>query len=450
MPISINPFDGSTLFESRYITLTEAEQKIQISKEAFANWRRTTLSHRIEDITKLAAILRRDKEILAKSITLEMGKLITESEAEIEKCALLCDYFVKHADEFYKSVNLITRFKQATIYYQPLGVILGIMPWNFPYWQVIRFAVPALLAGNTVLLKHASNVSLCSLELHRIFNEALVVESAFQSVLLKASEVELILGSGLVQGVSVTGSEEAGRSVGEAAGTSIIKQVYELGGSDAFIVFDNVDLKQVASEAAKARLTNCGQSCISAKRFIVHQNIYDDFIKLMQEQMEQRVPGNPMEITTTLAPLAKNEFATDLKKKIDEAVKQGAGIVKPIHQTEAFVKPNILFDVTPQHKIYDEEVFGPVAIVHKFTTIEQAVKMANDTRYGLSASVWSRDLNLAERTALMIDSGSVYLNIYPQSDAAIPFGGVKRSGYGREMGRDGLLEFVNKKAVISG
>jgi succinate-semialdehyde dehydrogenase/glutarate-semialdehyde dehydrogenase len=322
------------------------------------------------------------------------------------------------------------------------------MPWNFPFWQVIRFAVPTLLAGNTVLLKHASNVSLCSIEIHKLFCEALSNEHIFQSLLFKAADADKILRSGLINGVSVTGSEEAGRKVGESAGTAIIKQVYELGGNDAFIVFEKVDIQETVKEAVKARLINCGQSCISAKRFIIHNNIFDEFVGELTTAFRSKSFGNPLDKQTRLAPLAKKSFAIELEAKVDSAINNKALALLPNHRDEAFLTPNILLDVNEYNPIYDEEIFGPIAIVHRFNTIEEAIQKANSSRYGLSSSVWSEDLSVANFVATQLECGSVYINTYPQSDSAIPFGGVKYSGYGREMGRDGMLEFVNRKAVV--
>ncbi len=445
---SINPYNGELLFESEYIPLAEAEKKIRYSKNAFQSWNEKPLTHRIERIERLSKLLRHNKDLLAKMISLEMGKLIIESEAEIEKCADLCDYYVSHAEVFLKAETLDTRFKSARVKYQPLGLILGVMPWNFPFWQVIRFAVPALLSGNTVLLKHASNVSLCSLEIHKLFAEAIGDDYIFQSLLLKTSAVDYILRNGLVNGVSVTGSEEAGRKIGEAAGSSIIKQVYELGGNDSFIVYDNVDIKDVARKAVKARLINCGQSCISAKRFIVHQNVFEEFIELIKSEFQKKTFGNPLEKETQLAPLAKQSFAIDLEDKVALALHHHAISILATERTHSFLTPALLVNVTEANPLYDEELFGPVAIVHQFKTIEDAVRISNSSRYGLSASVWTFDNKLANKTADLLECGSVYINSYPQSDAAVPFGGVKYSGYGREMGKDGLLEFVNRKSII--
>jgi succinate-semialdehyde dehydrogenase/glutarate-semialdehyde dehydrogenase len=296
---------------------------------------------------------------------------------------------------------------------------MGIMPWNFPFWQVIRFAVPVLISGNTIVLKHASNVSLCSLALEELFSRAYPDGAIFKSLLIRGKDTEQVLREGYVNGVSVTGSEQTGRSVGEAAGASIIKQVYELGGNDAFIVFEDVDLEYVAKAAVKSRLINCGQSCISAKRFMIQNSVYDE-----------------------------SAFADTLTSTIKQASAHGAETLNPFHREGAFIAPNLLLNVDERNPVYDEELFGPIGMVHRFNRSDDAINLANHSRFGLSASVWTMDIKRADYVANAIKSGSVFINMYPQSDAAVPFGGIKCSGYGREMGRDGLLEFTNKKAII--
>lgn len=445
---SVNPFDGTLFFESEYMTIPMAEQKIRESRNAFERWKGSSLHKRAEAIHRLSQVLRYNKVDLSILITKEMGKLITESEAEVEKCASLCDYYVIHAEEYLRPQLLETRFSSARVFYEPIGVVMGIMPWNFPFWQVIRFAVPTLLAGNTIVLKHASNVSLCSLELQKLFREATGEEHVFQSLLLSSADVEPILKSGSINGVSLTGSEAAGRKVGEAAAHAIIKQVYELGGNDSFIVLHDADIKECAKYAAHSRLINAGQSCISAKRFIVHESIAEEFTSIVAQEFQKRIAGNPLDRNTSLAPLAKREFVQQFRNKLSLSVKQGAHTLLPLQDNDAFIFPNILLNVDEQNILFDEEIFAPVAVLHTFREDSEAIHISNCSQYGLSASVWSKDQHHAEKVASAIEVGSVYINTFPQSDAAIPFGGVKLSGYGREMGRDGMLEFVNKKSII--
>jgi succinate-semialdehyde dehydrogenase/glutarate-semialdehyde dehydrogenase len=327
---------------------------------------------------------------------------------------------------------------------------MGIMPWNFPFWQVVRFAVPALLSGNVIILKHASNVSMCSIELQKLFSEACGEADIFQSLLIKADDVASLLQSGLINGVSVTGSEDTGRKVGEAAGRSIIKQVYELGGNDSFIVLKDADIRKSAENAVYSRLINAGQSCISAKRFIVHQSIAEEFLQVVKQQFELRHPGNPLERNTSLAPLAKRAFVDEVNSKLHQARQFGAKALYPLGSSSVFILPNLLSNVNENNPIYDEEIFAPVAILHTFQEDAEAIRLSNSSRYGLSASVWSGDETYATHIAQQLECGSVYINTYSQSDASIPFGGIKFSGYGKEMGKQGLLEFVNAKAIICG
>ncbi len=445
---SVNPFDGTVLFQAEYLTLAMAEKAIQHARSSFEFWKTINLSKRIEATQKLSLLLRNNKDALAILITKEMGKRITESEAEIEKCASLCDYYSNNAEVFLLSQKLTSQFSSTQISYEPLGVIMGVMPWNFPFWQVIRFAVPTLLAGNTIVLKHASNVSLCSLELQKLFQEAIGEANVFQSLLLRASDVTPIIKNGWIDGVSLTGSEDAGRKVGEAAGTAIIKQVYELGGNDSFIVLKDADVKISAENAAHSRLINAGQSCISAKRFIVHEAIAYEFLQILSQEFEKRVAGNPINRNTSLAPLAKREFVEQISLLIKQSVKQGANPLLPLQQNESFIFPNVLLNVNKQNRLFDEELFAPVATFHTFKDDNEALHISNSSKYGLSSSVWSNNVAHAQQFSAKIHAGSVYINTFPQSDASVPFGGIKFSGYGREMGRDGLLEFVNKKAIV--
>lgn len=445
---SINPYNAEVLFQRSPLTISETASIIKQCRTASDSWQHQSIRERSAVIKRIGELLRQEKSMLSQLISREMGKLIHESIAEIEKCAHLCDYYAENSESLLQDDLLQTRFSKAVIRYQPLGVVMGIMPWNFPFWQVIRFAVPVLISGNTIVLKHASNVSLCSLALEELFSRAYPDGAIFKSLLIRGKDTEQVLREGYVNGVSVTGSEQTGRSVGEAAGASIIKQVYELGGNDAFIVFEDVDLEYVAKAAVKSRLINCGQSCISAKRFMIQNSVYDEFLDIYKSELKQFTFGNPLHTESNLAPLATSAFADALTSIIKQASAHGAETLNPFHREGAFIAPNLLLNVDERNPVYDEELFGPIGMVHRFNRSDDAINLANHSRFGLSASVWTMDIKRADYVANAIKSGSVFINMYPQSDAAVPFGGIKCSGYGREMGRDGLLEFTNKKAII--
>ena len=418
--------------------------------KCFAQYRQLTFADRSALMNKAAEILKGRKQELAAIITLEMGKPIKEAVAEIEKCAWVCEYYAEHAETFLRPKKVEGSGSKNYVRYDPLGIILGIMPWNFPYWQVFRFAVPTLMAGNVCLLKHASNVPQSALKIEEIFSEAGFPEGAFQTLLIRASKVNDLLKDDRIKGVSLTGSEGAGSKVAEAAGRNLKRSVLELGGSDPFVVMEDADLEEAAKVAVQSRMMNAGQSCIAAKRFIVHQNIADEFTKLVKAAIEKLKVGDPTLEDTEMGPLARQDLVDDLEKQVNESVSKGAKILtggKRSNLKGAYFEPTLLVNITKEMPVYTQEVFGPVASIISFSNLDEAIDIANDTSYGLGASLWTSDTAKAEEIAARIEAGNVFFNGLVKSDPRMPFGGIKNSGYGRELSEEGIKEFVNQKTV---
>jgi succinate-semialdehyde dehydrogenase / glutarate-semialdehyde dehydrogenase len=445
---SINPYNNEQFAEYEEWHDAQVTEAIERNHRAFKQWRNTPLQERLNVIDKLATLIDERKYELAKLATLEMGKLYTEAVAEVQKCGKLCRYYVEHAEEHLKRDVIESRFGHSHVQYDPLGVILGVMPWNFPFWQVIRFAVPALTVGNTCLLKHASNVYGCAFEIEKLFLDAGLPKECFIVLPIGSDKVDLVIANGLVRGVSLTGSEGAGSAVAATAGKHLKKTVLELGGNDPFIVLDDADIDDVVSDACRGRLGNTGQSCIAAKRFFIHQAVYGDVLQRLINKFSTYQPGDPMNSETNLAPLAKDGIANTVMEIVDDARAKGATIEVGGSREGNFVYPTIITGLTKNMRGYDEEIFGPVAVVYPFDTVDDVIEMANDSRYGLASAVFTKDLDKAEYIAGKLENGSVYINSYSVSDPALPFGGVKQSGYGREMSKHGLLEFVNVKTVV--
>ncbi|KPJ90095.1 MAG: succinate-semialdehyde dehydrogenase [Gammaproteobacteria bacterium SG8_11] len=447
---SVNPFTGETLQSFEAWNREHIESALQQVAAVTANWGATPLPQRCDLLHKAAAVLRAKKDALARLITLEMGKLYTESQAEIEKCALGCEYYADNAAEFLKDEIIGTDAGKSYVAYQSLGTVLAVMPWNFPFWQVFRFAAPALAAGNTGVLKHASNVPQCALAIEEIFHEAGFPDGVFRTLMVRAADVKAIVEDPRIAAVTLTGSEPAGRSVAAAAGACIKKSVLELGGSDAFIVLEDADLVDTVKNAVISRFLNGGQSCIAAKRFIVVDAIADKFVAVFKDAVESLKTGDPMDPTTTLAPMARNDLRDELHQQVQDSVKGGAVALtgcEPLPGPGAFYKPSILDRVKPGIRAYDEELFGPVAIVIRAKDEHEALRIANESRFGLGGSVWTQDSARGERIARQMQCGAAFVNGFVKSDPRIPFGGVKASGYGRELSHHGMHEFVNAKTV---
>jgi len=445
---SINPFDQSPLQEYNELTSGEVQEKLSKASVAYKDWKKTSFAYRADLMLKAAALLTQNKEDYARTITLEMGKVIAEARAEVEKSAGGCEYFAKHAEEFLRDQDIATDARKSFVSYHPTGSILAIMPWNFPFWQVIRFAAPALMAGNVGLLKHASNVSGCSLLLEEIFLKAGFPPGVFQSLLISNRDVENVIQSDSVQGIALTGSEFAGTQVASIAGKHIKKTVLELGGSDPFIVLADADLKKAAKTATMSRMQNAGQSCISAKRFIVEKKVKEEFMNLFLENINALKQGNPFDESVSTGPLARVDLAEALDKQVQRSVARGAKLLTGGRGNGANYRPALLDQVVPGMPAFDEETFGPLAALVTVSTEQEAIDFANASRYGLGASIWTNDLEKGQRLARQVESGSVFVNTLMKSDARLPFGGIKKSGYGRELSEFGIKEFVNIKSIL--
>ena len=450
---SINPHTGRVLRRFAAFSWAKTERLLGQAHRAAATWRTTTFAHRAGLLHRAATLLRERQDELARLMALEMGKPITDGRAEVLKCAACCDYYAEHAEGFLADEIIKTDAARSLISYQPLGVVLAVMPWNFPFWQVVRFAAPALMAGNVGLLKHASNVPQCALALEKIFHDAGVPPACFRTLLIGSDLVEKLLHDDRVMAVTLTGSEGAGASVAAIAGANIKKAVLELGGSDPFIVLADADVALAAKTAAQSRMINSGQSCIAAKRFIVEKPVLKEFISYLKTHLLALRPGNPLDEATQYGPLARPDLADELTGQVEESVLQGAkvelfgGQAKP---GTALFRPMILSNIRPGQRAYAEELFGPVALVFEAKNADDAVRLANDSRFGLGAAVWTKDPKKGEALARQIESGAVFVNGMVKSMNELPFGGVKKSGYGRELSYLGIREFVNQKSIWVG
>lgn len=449
---SVNPYSGELINEFNELTDLELDQRIAYARKKHFIWREIDIPQRAEFLELLAGHLERRKDSLAKLITLEMGKLLSESIAEVEKCVWVCRYYAKNAESMLgeEIIDLNGEASTGTVQYEPLGVVLGVMPWNFPLWQVFRFAAPTLMAGNTILLKHASNVPQCSLAIEEAFNEVRFPPAVFQSLLISAANVERVISDPAIKAVSLTGSETAGSAVAALAGKYLKKSVLELGGSDPFIVMDSADLSNVVPAAVASRMRNSGQSCIAAKRFIVHESLYDKFNEMVVESISQLRYGDPMSTNTSIAPLANEEQLRKITSQVNDSISMGAHLVTGGGRYDGRgygYKPTLLSDVRLEMPVMKEETFGPVMPVIRYKTIEQAIEIANSTRYGLGASIWTANSTEADRITPELDVGYIAVNEIVASDPRLPFGGIKSSGYGRELGTHGIKEFTNVKSV---
>ena len=450
---SINPATGQTIRTFEEMDDAEVRDRIANAAAAFRAYRYTSLTQRSVQMLRTAEILEHTKHELAQLMTQEMGKPIGASIAEIEKCAWCCRYYAEHAEEFLADETVETDARFSYVTYQPLGVVLAIMPWNFPFWQVFRFAAPALMAGNVVLLKHASNVPQCALTIAEIFKRAGFPEDIFQTLLVGSDKVADIIANPHVAAVTLTGSETAGSAVGEQAGKAIKKVVLELGGSDPFIVMPSADLDVAVDTAVKARIINNGQSCIAAKRFIVANRIADEFEQRFVEKMESLVIGDPMDEATDVGPLATEAIVNQLDEQVRASVMAGARVLTGGHRLDRpgfYYAPTVLTDIPESSPAYRDELFGPVASIFRVDSLHEAIRIANDTTFGLGSSVWTHDPSEQIEFIRDLEAGQVFINGMVASDPRLPFGGVKRSGYGRELGVWGIREFVNIKTVWIG
>ena len=447
---SVDPATGEVLATFEETTPAELERILDGARDAFLGWRERPFSERAELLAEAARLLRAKKGDHARVMALEMGKPVVQGEAEVEKCASGCDYYAKNGAAFLAEQPHATDAMRSYVRFEPLGPVLAIMPWNFPFWQVFRFAAPTLMAGNVAVLKHASNVPRCALEIEQVFRAAGFPEGVFSTVLVGAAGVGRLIADPRIRAATLTGSERAGSQVAEQAGREIKKTVLELGGSDPFIVLEDADLPATAKSATTGRLVNTGQSCIAAKRFIVLDAVADRFVPALVEEMKSRRVGSPLERETEVGPLARHDLRDELHRQVEESVRRGARLALGGRVPEgrgAFYPPTVLDEVRSGMPAFDEETFGPVAAVIRARDDEHAVALANDSRFGLGASIWTRDRTRAERLVPRIEAGCVFVNALVRSDPRLPFGGVKRSGYGRELAEYGIREFVNVKSV---
>ena len=447
---SVNPATGETIRTFAPLTDSEINDRLRLAAEAAASWRRTSFAVRRRLLLEMANILEKEASEIGALMTLEMGKLHSAAIAEAKKCATACRFYAEHGEKLLQPEPQQDDKDRVLIRYEPLGVVFAVMPWNFPYWQVLRFASAAVMAGNVVLLKHASNVPQCALGIEDLFQRAGAPRGVFQTLLVGSEAVAAIIADDRVAAVTLTGSEGAGTKVGSAAGQALKPVVLELGGSDAFIVMPSADLDEAVKVGVHARTMNNGQSCIAAKRFIVHEQIASEFESRFVAAMQALRVGDPMKDGTAVGPLATAQGVEDLERQISESVHGGARIVaggKRLGGKGNYFQPTVLTDVLPGTPAYSEEMFGPVAVIHRARDIDDAIRLANDTEFGLGASAWTADAGEAERFARELEAGSVFINAMVASDPRYPFGGIKKSGFGRELGVYGLRAFTNVKTV---
>jgi succinate-semialdehyde dehydrogenase / glutarate-semialdehyde dehydrogenase len=447
---SINPATGEEIKTFESLTDEQIDEKLGLAARAFRRYWKTPFSDRAKKMVRAAEILEEEKEEFARLMASEMGKTFTAAVAEAEKCAWVCRYYAENAERFLSDEAAETGAARSYVRYQPLGPILAVMPWNFPFWQVFRHVAPGLMAGNVILLKHASNVPQCALAIEDVVLRAGFPEGTFQTLLIGSGKVQAVIDDAKVRGVTLTGSEGAGRQVGSEAGENIKKTVLELGGSDPFIVMPSADLEEAVNTAVTARTLNNGQSCINAKRIIVHGEIADEFERRYVEAMQALKVGDPMDEETDMGPLAMPQILEDVDEQVKKSVEAGAKILtggKPMNAEGNFYPPTVITDIPEDSPAYKEEIFGPVASLFRARDIDEAVRIANDTSFGLGASAWTNDPEEQETFINEIEAGQVFINSMVASDPRMPFGGVKASGYGRELSVYGLREFVNVKAV---
>lgn len=448
---SINPANGNLIAQYDELSAEEVKTKIEIGHEAWLGWRKTSFETRAGYMRQAAIVLRNQNSNLAILMAEEMGKPLQDGLAEIEKCAACCEYYADNAAQFLKDEPLQSDASESFVHYEPIGVVLAVMPWNFPFWQVFRFLAPALMAGNAGVLKHASNVPGCALAIERVLLDAGFPQGLFQTLMIGSKAVAAVIAHPKVAAVTLTGSTPAGRLVAATAGQHLKKTVLELGGSDAYIVLEDADLEQAAQQCAKSRLINNGQSCIAAKRFVVVEAVYDRFEELFVVEMSKAVTGNPMEEGTTLGPMAREDLREEVHAQVEKSVALGAKILLGGQVPQgpgSYYPPTVLAAVAKGQPAYDEEIFGPVAALIKVKHEAEAVAVANDTVFGLGAAVFTQDKQRGKCIAAQaLDAGCCFVNTFVRSDPRLPFGGIKESGYGRELSYFGIREFVNIKTV---
>lgn len=444
---SINPFTQEIIQEYSEDTVTSIAEKIDNAQQAFLYWKNTTFTERAQKLHLLSNRLIEKKEELAQLITQEMGKPITQSRAEIEKCAWVCAHYADIAAAHLQAKNIDTDAKKSYVRYEPLGVLLAIMPWNFPFWQFFRFAAPNIMAGNVILLKHASSVTGCALAIEKLVKEVDFGCAISQSLIVSGKNMSAIIAHQTVKAVTLTGSVQAGSEVASISGKLIKKTVLELGGNNALIVFDDADIDKAVATVINARYLNAGQSCIAGKRLFIQHGIYDIFLEKLIAKIKLIQIGNPLDSATEMSVMASEEFAKTLENQMQDALENGAKLAYGGNRNVAFFEPTILTHVTPEMPIFEEETFGPLLIVLPFKTEQEAIQLSNKSPFGLGVSIFTENELLIERIIPQLEEGAVFVNEMVKSDPRLPFGGIKMSGYGRELATEALFEFVNIKTV---
>ena len=444
---SINPYNQEVVFEHKEFTVKQVEEAIDRSQTAFTEWRKTSFEERTKLFMDLADILEKNKAKYAKVMALEIGKPISQGIAELEKCAWVCRYYAENAEKQLSVDKISTDAQESYVRYDPLGVLLAVMPWNYPFWQVFRFAVPSLCAGNTALLKHASNVMESAKMIEKSFKEAGFPKDVFQSLIIKSDKVENIVRNPKIKAVSLTGSNAAGAAVAKVAGEEIKPTLLELGGNNALVVFDDCDLESTLNTCVQARFQNTGQSCIAGKRLFVQKNIVEEFIEKIAQKIIALKSGDPLDEEIFIGTMVNNEAAETLNEQLQDAIKKGAEVVIGGNYNQAYFEPTLVKNVTPDMKIYKEETFGPLLACTTFETEDEVLEMVNSSDYGLGVSLFTTDKKRVESLIPLFEDGAVFVNDLVKSDPRLPFGGTKISGYGRELSEEGIKAFVNKKTV---
>jgi succinate-semialdehyde dehydrogenase / glutarate-semialdehyde dehydrogenase len=444
---SINPYDGKIIGTYKEQSDTEVGDAIAAAQSAFNTWKKVPVAERARLMAKAGEVLRENVEEYAKMITMEMGKPIAESRGEVNKCAWVCDYYAENAADFLADEVIKTEAQQSFVRHDPMGCILSIMPWNFPFWQVFRFAAPSLTAGNVALLKHAPNVFGCAVQIADVFKKAGFPEGVFQNLIIDHTKIEAVIAHDTVKAVTLTGSEGAGKSVAQTAGKYLKKAVLELGGSNAFIVLEDADIEKTVQTALTARMMNAGQSCIAAKRFIIVDSVYDEFVAKFTEQVKKLQSGDPLNENTTIGPLARKDLADNLQLQVRDSITGGAKMLLGGGQEGCYHQPTVLGDVRPGMSAFDQETFGPLAAIIRAKDEKHALALAEQSKFGLGTTVCTTNIDKALSFAADISDGAYFVNELVKSDPRLPFGGTKSSGYGRELAKNGMMEFVNVKTV---
>jgi succinate-semialdehyde dehydrogenase/glutarate-semialdehyde dehydrogenase len=444
---SINPYNGQVVGQYSSQMESEVTSMLEKAEEAYVSWRKVPIATRASLMKKAGIILRDNVDEYARMITLEMGKPIAESRAEVNKCAWVCDYYTENAGQFLADEIIVTEAQKSMVKHEPIGCVLAIMPWNFPFWQVFRFAAPTLMAGNTGMLKHAPNVFGCAKQIAEVFIKAGFPEGVFQNLIVHHDQTESIISHNAIKAITLTGSERAGAAVAEIAGRHIKKSLLELGGNNAFIVWEDANIDEAVKVAITARMLNCGQSCIAAKRFILLEGIYDEFVTKFTVAMKALKSGDPTEEGTKVGPMARKDLADQLQEQVRASIAAGASLLLGGRQKDCYHEPTILGDVKPGMPAFDEETFGPLAAMIKVKTEEEAFRLSELSKYGLGVTVCTTNIEKALAMSDYVSDGAYFINELVKSDPRLPFGGTKRSGYGRELAKDGMIEFINRKTI---